>query len=305
MRQTARPRRSRLLTLLSTLAALGCGEQKGGSDAQGPPAAMAQAAPAAEAQAAPRGTSKGAPEAARSSAPGCVQHRFEGTLFSVCRFDTAKDELRLVWRSRAGGALRSLAALKAELGTHAPRVRFAMNAGMYDEEGAPIGLYVEQGKELKKLNLNSGPGNFHLEPNGVFAADASGRVSVTASSGFRSRVRAPQWATQSGPMLVIDGEIHPKFDANGRSHYIRNGVGVRDARTALFVISEEPVSFGRFARLFRDSLGCANALYFDGNVSSLWDPGARRQDVVADLGPMIVVLAKRNTLGEQKRGAPG
>lgn len=214
-------------------------------------------------------------------------------MFSVCRFDTANAELRLAWRGRGGGALRSLAALQAELGKDARRVRFAMNAGMYDEAGKPIGLYVERGKELKKLNLNSGPGNFHLTPNGVFAADAGGRVSVTASSRFRSRIRAPQWATQSGPMLVIDGKIHPKFDANGQSRYIRNGVGVRDASTALFVISEEPVSFGRFARLFRDSLGCANALYFDGNVSSLWDPGSGRQDATSDLGPMVVVLEKR------------
>jgi prepilin-type processing-associated H-X9-DG protein len=220
-------------------------------------------------------------------------------MFSVCRFDTAKDELRLAWRGRAGGALRSLAALEGELGKDARRVRFAMNAGMYDEAGAPIGLYVEHGKELKKLNLKSGPGNFHLKPNGVFAADADGRLSVTASSRFTNGVRAPQWATQSGPMLVIDGKIHPKFDANGRSRHIRNGVGVRDASTALFVISEEPVSFGRFARLFRDSLGCANALYFDGNVSSLWDPGSGRQDATSDLGPMVVVLAKRTTAGER------
>ena len=220
-------------------------------------------------------------------------------MFSVCRFDAANDELRLAWRGRGrgrgGGALRSLAALEAELGKDARRVRFAMNAGMYDEAGAPIGLYVERGKELRKLNLNSGPGNFHLKPNGVFAVDAAGRVSVTASSRLRSRVRAPQWATQSGPMLVIDGKIHPKFDANGQSHYIRNGVGVRDATTALFVISEEPVSFGRFARLFRDALGCANALYFDGNVSSLWDPASGRQDATSDLGPLVVVLAKPTT----------
>jgi len=216
-------------------------------------------------------------------------------MFSVCRFDAANDELRLAWRGRAGGALRSLAAVEAELGKDGRRVRFAMNAGMYDEEGTPIGLYVEHGKELKTLNLNNGPGNFHLKPNGVFAADARGRVSVTASSRFTSRVRAPKWATQSGPMLVIDGKIHPRFDANGQSQYIRNGVGVPDASTALFAISEEPVSFGRFARLFRDALGCANALYFDGNVSSLWDPNSGRQDATSDLGPMVVVLTKRAT----------
>jgi uncharacterized protein YigE (DUF2233 family) len=296
MRFARRLRRSRRLILLLALPALGCGDPQAGAGADAAREAAAKAAPQPPRKAErklEREFALGA--ASRAGAPACAQRRFEGAMFTVCRFDAADAELRLAWRGRGGGALRSFAALEAELGEDARRVRFAMNAGMYDEAGKPIGLYVEQSKALKKLNLNEGPGNFHLKPNGVFAADAAGRVSVTDSSRFRSRVRAPQWATQSGPMLVIDGKLHPKFDANGQSRYVRNGVGVRDATTALFAISEEPVSFGRFARLFRDSLGCANALYFDGNVSSLWDPRSSRQDAASDLGPMIVVLAKRST----------
>ncbi|HEX8534046.1 MAG TPA: phosphodiester glycosidase family protein [Allosphingosinicella sp.] len=185
-----------------------------------------------------------------------------------------------------------MAALEQSLGKEASRVRFAMNAGMYDEEGAPIGLFIEDGAERKSLNTRSGSGNFHLLPNGVFAVDAEGRLSVTTSSRFRKEVPSPRWATQSGPMLVIDGKLHPKFDANGPSQLVRNGVGVRDPRTAFFVISEEGVSFGRFARFFRDALGCKDALYLDGSVSSLWDPGAGRQDAFSELGPMIVVLKR-------------
>jgi prepilin-type processing-associated H-X9-DG protein len=171
-------------------------------------------------------------------------------------------------------------------------VRFAMNGGMYDEEGAPVGLYVERGRTLKRLNTRPGPGNFHLMPNGVFAIDARGRVSVTPSGAFARTVPAPRWATQSGPMLVIAGRLHPKFDADGESRLVRNGVGVKDSNTAFFAISEEGVSFGRFARFFRDRLGCANALFLDGSVSSLWDPGAARQDGYSRLGPMIVVLRR-------------
>jgi prepilin-type processing-associated H-X9-DG protein len=185
-----------------------------------------------------------------------------------------------------------LEALQASLGSNVKKVRFAMNAGMYDEEGAPIGLYVEAGRELKRLNLRSGGGNFHLLPNGVFAVEARGRVSVTPSPAFRKKVAAPQWATQSGPMLVISGKLHPKFDADGESRLVRNGVGVKDPRIAFFAISEDGVSFGRFARLFRDRLGCANALYFDGSVSSLWDPASGRRDAYSSLGPMIVVLRR-------------
>jgi prepilin-type processing-associated H-X9-DG protein len=91
-------------------------------------------------------------------------------------------------------------------------------------------------------------------------------------------------------MLVIEGKLHPRFDADGESRHIRNGVGIAPDGTPMFVISEDFVSFGKFARLFRDELKARNALYFDGSVSSLWDPRNHRRDVGAELGPMVVVL---------------
>ena len=221
--------------------------------------------------------------------PNCEARTFEGSSFTVCPFNGATDEIRLAWRGSNGRPLRSLAALEQSLGPKAAQVRFAMNAGMYDEEGDPIGLFVEEGEERKSLNTREGGGNFHLLPNGVFAVDAKRHIRVTPSKSFRKEMPSPKWATQSGPMLVIDGKLHPKFDSNGQSQLVRNGVGVRDATTAFFVISEDGVSFGRFARFFRDALGCPNALYLDGTVSSLWDPGAGRQDAYPELGPMIVV----------------
>lgn len=225
-------------------------------------------------------------------AAGCERLSFEGSDFTVCRFDSARDEIRFVWRGPGGAPVRSLARLEAALGPEAPRVRFAMNAGMYDEEGAPIGLWVEAGRQLKPLNLRPGPGNFHLMPNGVFAIDARGRVSVTPSRAFRGVTRSSRWATQSGPMLVIAGRLHPSFARDGESRFVRNGVGVKDPRTAYFVISDDGVSFGRFARFFRDRLGCRNALFLDGSVSSLWDPAAGRKDGYSRVGPMIAVLRR-------------
>ena len=220
--------------------------------------------------------------------PACQPRSFEGSNFTVCPFDAGRDRLELV----DGSAFRSLAALEERLGPRAASVKVAMNAGMYDEAGKPIGLFIADGRETKPLNLRRGTGNFHLLPNGVFAVDASGAVSVTPGSSFRKKVRKPLWATQSGPMLVIDGKLHPKFDANGQSQLVRNGVGVRDGKSAFFVISEDPVSFGRFARFFRDALGCRNALYLDGSVSSLWDRSAGRQDAYSELGPMLVIYQR-------------
>jgi prepilin-type processing-associated H-X9-DG protein len=227
----------------------------------------------------------------RTGPSACLFLTFEGTRFTACRYRRGEDRIELAL-DPGGQPLRSLPALRQHLGARAESLRFAMNAGMYDRAGRPIGLYVEDGRERRALNTRNASGNFHLKPNGVLTVDNDGRVAVVSSERYRrsSKVR---WATQSGPMLVIDGELHPKFSADGSSLYVRNGVGVADADTAWFAISEQPVSFGRFARLFRDRLGCANALFLDGSVSSLWDRPANRVDAYPALGPLVAVFDDR------------
>jgi len=91
---------------------------------------------------------------------------------------------------------------------------------------------------------------------------------------------------------VIEGALHPRFQNDGPSRYVRNGVGVSDANTAYFVISSGAVSFGRFARFFRDELGCDDALFLDGSVSSLWAPEMERRDGNQNLGPLVAVLRR-------------
>jgi uncharacterized protein YigE (DUF2233 family) len=225
--------------------------------------------------------------------PACEARSFEGSRFTVCAFDARRDDLRLVSSARGGGYVRSFEALEHELGGAARRVRFAMNAGMFNDEGAPIGLYVAAGRQLHAIQLRDGPGNFHLKPNGVFWQGRDGAVHVETSEAYALALHEPRWATQSGPMLVIDGALHPRIADDGVSRYVRNGVGVRDSRVAYFVISSGAVSFGRLARFFRDVLHCRNALFFDGAVSSLWDPDQGRQDSGHRLGPMVVVLERR------------
>jgi len=220
--------------------------------------------------------------------PPCIVHAFEGDVFTVC---TARpSEIRLYWDDDSGAALRTFRALGDYLGGDARRVRFAMNAGMYNDSGAPIGLYVADGRERKALATRDGPGNFHMMPNGVFSIDADGYARVETTPAYQARGGEPRWATQSGPMLVIDGELHPAFQADGPSKLIRNGVGVCENGVVKAVISETPVSFGRFARLYRDALGCPNALFLDGTVSGLWAPSLDRRDAGAPLGPMLVAI---------------
>lgn len=219
----------------------------------------------------------------------CEQRQFEGSAFTACRYDRRDHEIALFVEDGAG-PLRSFERLESHLGARTESLLFAMNAGMYDEAGRPIGLYIADGAEEHSINRRDGPGNFHMKPNGVFAVAADGTPSIVDSEDWSAGTT--RWATQSGPLLLRGGSIHPRIQPNGPSLHIRNGVGIDDARVAWFAISEEPVSFGRFARFFRDALGCDDALFLDGAVSSLWDPAAQRQDAYGSLGPMVAVFRR-------------
>ncbi len=221
---------------------------------------------------------------------GCEPVGFEDNDYTVCRFDLRHEQLRLFSLDPTGEPYGSFRALEAALRERNLELIFAMNAGMYGEDLKPIGLYVEEGRRLKKVNRKDGPGNFHLKPNGVFFIDGN-KGGVLETESFVASGISPRYASQSGPMLVIDGKIHPKFSEQGTSYQRRNGVGSPDPHTLVFAISEGSVNFHSFARLFRDHLGCPNALFLDGSVSSLHAAELARSDGFFDVGP-IVALAK-------------
>lgn len=218
--------------------------------------------------------------------PLCSPLNYGGNAYSVCRIDVRETRLELFNLDGKGAPLGSFTALAESLSAEGKELGFAMNAGMFDEALKPIGLYVENGTQAKKLNRRDGYGNFHVKPNGVFYITGN-RVGVAATDAYVKLNEKPDFATQSGPMLVIDGKIHPKFSPGGMSYKMRNGVGMLDANTAIFVISENAVNFHDFALFFRDGLKCANALFFDGTVSSLYSPELGRNDGFAALGPMV------------------
>jgi uncharacterized protein YigE (DUF2233 family) len=219
----------------------------------------------------------------------CRTQLFEEARFTVCSAKGGRIEVRT--SGADGRPYRSFAALQGALAARAEQVAFAMNAGMFDEQGHAIGLLIEDGKELHAINRREGGGNFHLLPNGVFLVRRGGTAEVVASGEYRGSTNI-MFATQSGPMLVIDGKLHAAFEPDGASRHVRNGVGIAPDGTALFVISADPVSFGKFARFYRDALKVGDALYFDGSVSSLWDPANGRMDSHTGLGPLVVVFRR-------------
>ncbi|HIF78817.1 MAG TPA: hypothetical protein EYQ36_14770, partial [Sulfitobacter sp.] len=151
--------------------------------------------------------------------------------------------------------------------------------------------YLENGKEYQQVISSDGPGNFGLLPNGVLCL-RDGRADVIETKAFLRDAPDCRSATQSGPMLVIDGKMHPRFLKDGTSRYIRNGVGTStDGKRAVFAISNDVVTFHEFARLYRDELDLPNALYFDGNISRLRAPGLRRTGAgFTTLGPIVGIV---------------
>ena len=224
-------------------------------------------------------------------AADCRDTSFEGASYTLCEV-TAGEDLRL-FQSGPDGAYGSFKNVDAALAAEGKALGFAMNAGMYHRDLAPVGLYVENGVEVSKLVTRAGPGNFGLLPNGVFCIGETFRV--IESRVFRKERPDCRYATQSGPMLVIGGKLHPKLLADSDSLYVRNGVGVsRDGARAVFAISNEAVNFHTFARLFRDELGLPDALYFDGNISRLYAPALGRHDGGFPMGPMVGTVVPKD-----------
>jgi prepilin-type processing-associated H-X9-DG protein len=228
--------------------------------------------------------------AAQPDSNPCQPVQYADSIFVVCTVDLRQYEVRLFWRGPDGEILGSFDRLKET--PEGSRLAVAMNAGMYHEDRSPVGLYVENGKELKAANTRNGPGNFHLKPNGIFYVKGR-QAGVLETGTYLKRKTRPDFATQSGPMLVINGQIHPQFSEQSTSRKIRNGVGVKGQDTVVFAISDDPVTFSTIARLFRDELGCANALFLDGSVSSLYAPSLERMDSLMPMGPIVGALRRR------------
>lgn len=209
--------------------------------------------------------------------------------YTVVKVDLRTERLELFLRDDAGVPFKRFDRLDAWLKTQHRQLRFAVNAGMYHEDFSPVGLLVRNGREEAPLNLAGGVGNFFLKPNGVFLVSEAGPRVVEASE-YPALAAGVQLATQSGPLLLRHGVVHPVFIPDSPSRKIRNGVGVI-GHTAIFVLSEDPVNFHEFALYFRDVLHCRDALYFDGTVSALYSKALGRNDFVRELGPMLGVVS--------------
>jgi len=230
--------------------------------------------------------------AAPVAAQDCSDIAYDGNRYTICEVDAAAEQLRLFLRNEQGKVYGQFSSINTALAAEGKKLSFATNAGMYHADRSPVGLYIEDQLQQMRLIPNAGPGNFGLLPNGVFCI-RPGRGDVYESLTYRDSGINCTHATQSGPMLVIDGELHPRFLVDSNSYYIRNGVGTSaDGKRVVFAISRNAVTFHQFGRLFRDHLNLPSALYFDGNISRLHAPSVGRSDNGFMMGPVVGVVEK-------------
>jgi len=225
----------------------------------------------------------------RAKSAPCQPVTYEHNEYTVCEVDLRRQSVKLFWKKPDGHPYEYLSSLPPALGSHSQCLLFATNGGMYHPDNSPVGLYIEEGRELVPANTSAGPGNFHMRPNGVFyvTGEVAGILETRSFIIEKSRV---DFATQSGPMLVIDGEVNARFVRYGGSMKYRTGVGSRDPNLVVFAVSESEITFEEFARLFRDKLRCKNALFLDGGTAtSFYSPVLGRNKNFLPLGPIIGV----------------
>lgn len=194
--------------------------------------------------------------------------------------------IEFFWKEENGEIFRSIGKLKENLEKKGKEIRFAMNGGMYQEHNQPLGLFIQNRKMITPLNTKENlSGNFYLQPKGVFYLTTDKKGFLKTTQNFKDEGNI-EFATQSGPMLVIDGRINSTFKADSINLNIRNGVCLLEENQVVFSISRSEVNFYEFAKHFKD-LGCQNALYLDGFVSRMYLPEQNIRQLDGDFGVII------------------
>lgn len=242
---------------------------------------------------------KSSPKSGPAVAEICREIGGDDQGFIACVFDGHRDDVRLFWKDRSGEPLTSIPGVMHSLQAHGQNLVFAMAGGMFHSDSTPVGLYLERGRELHAINREEGEGNFFSKPNGVlYFNQTTTRASAKYVSGileteayFKSKPKS-DYAVQSGPILVMNGEVLAKFQEGDPMVKPRSGVGVNRHGQLVFAFSKTTSNFYRFASLFRNQLDCPNALHLDSTSVSVFVPSLGRLNQWLPIGPIIGVVQK-------------
>nr|WP_221344821.1 phosphodiester glycosidase family protein [Klebsiella michiganensis] len=199
--------------------------------------------------------------------------------------DPQRERIVMYWQKEDGKAWGSLRSLLADI-DHNGQVQMAMNGGIYDKAYAPLGLYIEKGRQLTPLNRASGGGNFFIRPGGVFylRGQNAGIVSIDK---FRPSP-AIRYAVQSGPMLIENGKINWRLKPSASSRKLRNGVGITGDGKVVFMLSARETNFYDFACYAQSRLNVRQMLYLDGTISKMYQKGG---SVPWQYHPFVTMIA--------------
>jgi uncharacterized protein YigE (DUF2233 family) len=212
-------------------------------------------------------------------------HQNQEEIFVDFTVNSSETNIEFFWKDDNDKVFKSIKKLKNYVEKDDKHLRFAMNGGMYQEDNKPLGLFIQNQKTITPLNNKEAKGNFYLKPNGVFYITNDKKAFISTTQNFKDNGNI-KFATQSGPMLLIDGQINPEFKQNSDNLNLRNGVCVLNDSKIIFAISRKEVNFYDFAQHFKD-LGCQNALYLDGFVSRMYLPEQNIEDLDGDFGVII------------------
>jgi len=224
--------------------------------------------------------------------------RFKGVDYNIYISNSDSNAIKMHLLNKDGRNFASIRNLQGYLISQKQTPLMITNAGMYTHSLQPQGLFIENKKEQHSIDLSSPKtdANFYLKPNGVFYVDTLGKAHIETSEDFQklyeSKSIVVEFATQSGPMLVSNGETHPAFKSGSQNKKIRSGVGIIDSKKTAFAISLDEANFYDFAILFRDIFGCKDALFLDGAISLMYLKDIAPNTLGGQFGPLISVTDK-------------
>jgi uncharacterized protein YigE (DUF2233 family) len=226
---------------------------------------------------------------------------FQGHSYDTYSVDLTKMSVKIYFKDGHGQKLETIRNLKQYLENNSSELVFATNAGMFSGDFNAIGLLIEQGKLVSPLNLKDADGNFYMKPNGVFAL-ADKQAFVLDSSKFDELAKKVTIvnATQSGPLLLSNSNLHPNFKIESNNRAVRSGVGIVSPTKIVFAISNDSVNFFEFATLFKERFGCHDALYLDGVVSKMYLPSLKRFDLDGNFAAIIAVADKPQEVAQKR-----
>ena len=198
-----------------------------------------------------------------------------------------KQNVEFFWKNEHNKNHKNAENLILWLKTKNKKLIFLTNGGMYKKDYSPVGLFIENGIKKTQMDTTSANGNFYLKPNGIFYLTTEKKPIICETRKFVDNGKI-KFATQSGPMLLINGKIHPSFKKESINLNIRNGVGILPNNQVIFTMSKNDINFYEFAEYFKQ-LGCKNALYLDGFVSRTYLPEKKWEQTDGNFGVIIAV----------------